>query len=99
MLNGAGPIPNFNAVTNAAPVGRSLPPKPAATASPNEEALKTDQVTLSQAAQEARRLATAAQAVPEVRASRVQEARALLGSGGNAAAQNAKIAEKLLTEI
>jgi flagellar biosynthesis anti-sigma factor FlgM len=99
MLNGAGPLPNFNPVSTAAQVGRTAPPKAKAAAKPEATQNTGDQVTLSQAAQEARRIAAAAQAVSEVRPDRVQQAKALLGAGGNAAAENAKIAEKLLTEI
>jgi hypothetical protein len=99
MLNGAGQIPNFNPLPKPNPANRPGPVKAAPTTAPKVEPNLTDQVTLSERAQEARRLAAAAAAVPETRSNRVAEAKALLGAGGNAAAQNAKIAEKLLTEI
>src|SRR5258708_6980114 len=101
MLNGAGQIPNIVPAANTAPAkGAVLPKNPVHTGAPAPHA--TDVVTLSDRAREASRLAAAAakiKAVPEVRPNRVQEIIAKIGKGGDAAAQNAKIAEKLLTEI
>jgi hypothetical protein len=58
-----------------------------------------DSVQLSPRAREASQLRARVEATPEVEPSRVNEARARLQNGSpNPAAQNARLAEKLLTE-
>jgi hypothetical protein len=99
MVQGPNDLPE---IAKAAPVPASAPsaparPKAAPDAAPIEVA---DSVQLSPRAVQASQLLAQAQAEPDVRVGRVEEVRAKLSSiAGDSASLNAKLAEKLLTEL
>jgi hypothetical protein len=98
MVNSSGQIPEPNKAPVISKPARPATPRPEYKPKPEEELKPAAQVTLSPRAREASQLAAKAKAAPEVRPERVQEAREKVGKGGSAAGQDAKIAEKLLTE-
>lgn len=98
MVNGGGQIPEPSKLPKVAP------PRPASPRTNFKPAKKpdfkpqVDQVILSPKAREVSAIVSRARQVSEVSTSRVEAARAKVGKSGNSASQNAKIAEKLLTE-
>jgi hypothetical protein len=99
MVNGPGNLPEFHKAPLVNPVPKNVPkPERKFVPPPEAKVEPAAQVTISPRAQELRNLAPKIQATPEIRPSRVEEVRVKLGQG-NPQALNAKIAEKLLTEI
>jgi hypothetical protein len=97
MVNGPGNFPELRKIQplpQAAP-----PPKPEQKFLPKPEPRvePAAQVTISHRAKEIQSVLPRVQAIPEVRPNRVEEVRAKLSNVANVAAQNAKVAEKLLT--
>lgn len=98
MVNGPGNLPEPIKPLPVPPAPR--PKKPEFRPEPKPEFQATrDTVEISPAAREVRSLVPRIQAQPEIRPARVEEARASLSKAGNDASINAKIAEKLLTEL
>jgi len=108
MIGAAGQIPEFfpAQVANANP-NKPLAPRPEVKPLPEANvAPQTDQVILSPQARQVaaitnqvQTIVNQVQTIPEVRPDIVAQLRATLGVTNNNPAQNAKIAEKLLTEI
>src|SRR6267378_496861 len=99
MVNGPGNLPEIHKAAPLNPVHKNIPkPERKFVAPPEAKVEPAAQVTISPRAQELRSLAPKIQATPEVRPGRVEEARTKLGHA-NPQALNAKIAEKLLTEL
>ena len=97
MVNGPGNLPDLHKIQ---PLPQAAPaPKPEQKFAPRPEPRvePAAQVTISPRAKEIQSLLPRVQSVPEVRPSRVEEVRAKLSTIANVAAQNAKVAEKLLT--
>jgi hypothetical protein len=101
MISGPGQIPDAFQPFLVTPAGKpAAKPDAAAQIVPPAVVQPPDQVILSPEARLASALAARAGALPEVNPSRVAQLQNSLGiSTDNSDAQNAKIAEKLLTEI
>lgn len=111
MIGGGAQIPEFFPVQvqTANTLNNNVKPLPKPEVNPltqDNGQLLTDQVTLSPQARQivaitnqVQTVVNQVQAVPEVRTDVVERLRATLGVTNNNPAQNAKIAEKLLTEI
>ena len=104
MVSGSNNIPELKIKAPiVVPTPRHIPTE--ATAKPRPEAARKliqapDSVHLSPRAQVASKVKAAVETTPEVRPARVQEATAKLrAQTPNSSALNAKLAEKLLTEI
>jgi len=100
MVNGAGHIPEPHKAHLVPKVARPIAQKVAYKPAPKVEVKGGhDEVTLSPKARQVASVTSQVKQVPEVRPGRVESIREKLArSGGSPAAQNAKIAEKLLTE-
>lgn len=99
MVNGAGQIPEPHKSQLAPKITRTPAQKVAFKPAPKVE-LKAghDEVTLSPKAKAVSAVTSQVKQVHEVRHDRVNEIKSKIAKAGNSGAQNARIAEKLLTE-
>lgn len=101
MVQGPNDLPEIIKAANVQASAPSAPAKPKAAPDAAPDILSvSDSVQLSSRAKQASQLLAQVQAEPDVRNSRVEETRAKLSSiAGDSASLNAKLAEKLLTEL
>jgi hypothetical protein len=100
MVQGPNDLPEIAKAAAVQASAPKAPAKPKAAPEPAPVIQVADSVQLSPRAQQASQLLSQVQAEPDVRQSRVDEVRAKLSSiAGDSASLNAKLAEKLLTEL
>ena len=99
MVSSPGNIPERVPAPHVTPPARPAEKKPEFKPAPKPELRQAaDEVSLSSRAREASSLSSRAKAEPEVRPDRVAEARTKTGKSGGPAS-DARVAEKLLTEL
>ena len=99
MVNGAGHIPEPHKSHLTPKVTRAQSQKVAFRPAPKVEAKGGHhEVTLSPKAKAASAVTSQIKSIPDVSKSRVNEVRSKIARSGGSSAQNARVAEKLLTE-